>query len=67
MDDVMGHYTIESNHFVDVDVGVLIGGGMHHLVRNKLEAILPLSVPVARATKRVFSAAMLVEENTQGD
>jgi hypothetical protein len=34
MDDVMGHYTIESNHFVDVDVGVLIGGGMHHLVRN---------------------------------
>eukprot|EP00912_Choanoflagellata_sp_UC4_P000507 UC4_evm3s317 len=34
MDDVMAHYTIEDNLFDDVDVGVLIGGGLRHKVFN---------------------------------
>ena len=34
MDDELSGYTIADNHFIDVDVGVLIGGGRHHTVRN---------------------------------
>ena len=34
MDDVMGGYTIEDNTFIDVDVAVVIGGGLHHRVIN---------------------------------
>ena len=34
MDDVMAHYTIEYNTFIDVDVGVLVGGGLRHTVTN---------------------------------
>ena len=34
MDDELSGYTIVDNHFDDVDVGVFIGGGRHHTVRN---------------------------------
>ena len=34
MDDVMAHYTIVNNRFIDVDVGVLVGGGLRHTVAN---------------------------------
>jgi hypothetical protein len=34
MDDELSGYTIVNNTFIDVDVGILIGGGRHHRVEN---------------------------------